>query len=47
MREILALCALVLLAACGADGAPEPPPTKPGLAVTGEVSAGIVTSDES
>lgn len=35
----IALLSLVLLAACGADGAPEPPA---GLAVTGDARAGVV-----
>jgi hypothetical protein len=42
MRPILALCALALLAACGADGAPQPPSAQSGVTVTGEVKAGVV-----
>ncbi|MFN4192540.1 MAG: hypothetical protein ACK4GM_04555 [Tabrizicola sp.] len=34
------LLATLFLAACGADGAPEPPSR--GLAVTGEVQLGVV-----
>ena len=37
--RILSLLALLTLAACGADGAPE----TPGLALSGEVSAGMVS----
>ena len=36
----LFLLACLALAACGADGAPEPP-TKPGLALTGQVAVGV------
>lgn len=35
----LSLLSLLFLAACGADGAPEPPP---GLAVTGDARVGVV-----
>lgn len=35
----LSLLSFLVLAACGADGAPEPPA---GLAVTGEARAGVV-----
>jgi hypothetical protein len=47
MRPVLALCTFALLAACGADGAPQPPSGKaaakaPGLSITGEASAGVV-----
>jgi hypothetical protein len=38
----LILLACLALAACGADGAPEPP-TKSGVTVTGEVEVGIAT----
>jgi predicted small lipoprotein YifL len=38
----LALIALLTLAACGADGAPEPP-TKSGITVSGEAQIGVVT----
>ncbi len=44
MRPILTLCALLLVAACGADGAPQPPAKPAGLSVTGEVSAGVVAT---
>lgn len=40
MRRLLLLAALAV-AACGADGAPEPP-TKPGITVTGEAEIGVV-----
>lgn len=33
---------LLLLAACGADGPPQPPGPAPGLAVTGEARMGVV-----
>jgi hypothetical protein len=37
----LLLLACLALAACGADGAPEPP-TKSGISVTGEAQIGVV-----
>jgi hypothetical protein len=37
----LLLIACLALAACGADGAPEPP-TKPGLSISGEAEVGVV-----
>jgi hypothetical protein len=37
----LLLLACLPLAACGADGAPEPP-TKSGISVTGEAQIGVV-----
>lgn len=40
MPRLILLAALVL-AACGADGAPEPP-TKSGITVTGEAEIGVV-----
>jgi hypothetical protein len=40
MPRLLLLAALAL-AACGADGAPEPP-TKSGITVTGEAEVGVV-----
>ena len=40
MPRLLFLAALAL-AACGADGAPEPP-TKSGISVTGEAEIGVV-----
>lgn len=40
MPRLLLLAALAL-AACGADGAPEPP-SKSGLSVTGEAKVGVV-----
>lgn len=36
-----ALIACLLLAACGADGAPEPP-SKSGVTLTGEAQVGVV-----
>ncbi len=39
-RLILALFSLAILAACGADGAPETP--APGVSITGEAQMGIV-----
>ncbi|MFN3971972.1 MAG: hypothetical protein ACK4GO_02545 [Gemmobacter sp.] len=37
------LIALLLLAACGADGPPEAPaPTKDGITVSGQARAGVV-----
>ncbi len=40
MRLIAFFLALTL-AACGADGPPEPVATKPGISIGGEVSVGI------
>jgi hypothetical protein len=40
MPRLLLLAALTL-AACGADGAPEPP-TKSGITVIGEAAVGVV-----
>ncbi len=37
----LILLACLALAACGADGAPEPP-TKPGITISGEAQVGVV-----
>lgn len=39
----LAVLALLTLAACGAEGAPQPPASKPaaGVTVSGEVAAGV------
>jgi hypothetical protein len=37
----LLLIAVLALAACGADGEPEPP-TKSGLTLSGEVGVGVV-----
>jgi hypothetical protein len=37
----LILLAALALAACGADGAPEPP-TKSGITVTGEAEIGVM-----
>jgi hypothetical protein len=38
----LALCATLVLSACGADGEPQSP-VKPGLTVTGDAQIGIVS----
>lgn len=38
---LAALAALLILAGCGADGAPIPPAAKPGLAVSGDVQIGV------
>ena len=35
------LLANLMLSACGVDSAPQPPATKPGITVTGTMSAGI------
>jgi hypothetical protein len=47
-RAFVALCVVLGLAACGADGeptAPEPRPTaSTGISITGTVEAGIVGS---
>lgn len=32
-----------LLAACGADGPPQPPAAEPGITVTGEASIGVAS----
>lgn len=37
----LLLVAYLALAACGADGAPEPP-TRSGVSITGEAQVGVV-----
>ena len=37
----LILLACLALAACGADGAPEPP-TKSGISITGDAQIGVV-----
>lgn len=41
MRVMILLCAGLLLAACGADGAPSAG-ASPGVTVTGEVAMGVV-----
>jgi hypothetical protein len=38
----LFLIACLGLAACGADGPPEPPASKGGISLTGEVATGVV-----
>lgn len=43
-----ALIALVLLAACGADGDPQPPASKArtdGITISGEARAGVVFNE--
>jgi hypothetical protein len=40
-RALAAVLALALLTACGADGEPERPEQRPGVAVTGSVSVGL------
>ncbi|WP_203232263.1 hypothetical protein [Gemmobacter caeruleus] len=42
MRITLSLCLLALLAACGADGAPEAPGATPGVSVSGDARIGVV-----
>jgi hypothetical protein len=42
MTRLLALPALALLAACGADGAPQPP-VKPGITISGDARIGVVS----
>lgn len=44
MRAV-AILALLALAACGADGEPERPPAKTGVAVTGTAAAGVRVSN--
>lgn len=39
--KYIAFLALFALIACGADGAPERPSAKPGVAITGEAEIGI------
>ena len=42
LRAAMALCACLVLVACGADGEPQPP-AKPGVTVTGDARIGIVS----
>ena len=42
MTRLIAFAALALLAACGADGAPQPP-VKPGVTISGDAQIGIVS----
>lgn len=42
IRVSAAFTLLALLAACGADGAPETPAAKPGVTVTGDARIGMV-----
>ena len=39
--KYLPIFVMLALAACGADGAPERPAAKPGVAVSGEASIGV------
>jgi predicted small lipoprotein YifL len=39
--RLLAIAAILALAACGVDGPPKAPTTKPGVSVTGEVAVGV------
>lgn len=41
MRVLLPFSLVALLAACGANGAPQPP-TEPGVTITGEAQFGVV-----
>ena len=45
MTRILLLLALLLLAACGVDGAPTPPSpaAQTGISITGQVQVGVVS----
>ncbi|MFT4150327.1 MAG: hypothetical protein QM656_09025 [Paracoccaceae bacterium] len=43
MRLFFPLIALATLAACGADGAPQPPAPQPGLTISGEARMGVQT----
>ncbi len=40
--KAVALLTILLLAACGADGAPEAPASKSGISLTGEAQVGVV-----
>ena len=44
LRLLLPIFALGLLAACGADGAPQAPAAKPGLTISGQAKVGVVGS---
>ena len=41
MKMLFAFAALLTLAACGADGEPTRPATKPGVSVSGDVQIGV------
>lgn len=42
MIRLAPLLAVLVLAACGADGPPETPKASPGVRVSGEVQTGVV-----
>jgi uncharacterized lipoprotein YajG len=42
MHRLGLLACLVLLAACGADGEPQPP-VKPGVTISGDAQIGVVS----
>jgi predicted small lipoprotein YifL len=47
MKRLIALSALALLAACGADGEPQAPSassTVPGVTISGDAQIGIVSN---
>jgi hypothetical protein len=47
MKRLVALTALALLAACGADGEPQAPtgaPTGPGVTISGDARIGVVSN---
>lgn len=41
-RLLAAFGLLALLAACGADGEPTPPPAKSGISISGDARFGVV-----
>lgn len=40
-RPLVPLALVVLLAACGADGAPKAPAAEPGLTISGQATVGV------
>ena len=42
MMRVVMMLALLTLAACGADGAPERPTAATGVTLSGDVQAGVV-----